>query len=146
MTEIGTDIVVSTTSARAALDGMSKGQLSVWSTFAGESHKDKIELFQAMTAAEPISDHLGEVINLNNVVAQVVEVENQDGLMVEAVRVILVSDDDKAYAGLSDGLFRSIQNLFGVLGMPNEWDAALPVVVTEEKSRKGFKFFTLKIA
>src|SRR5690606_1115300 len=116
------------------------------STFSGDDFATKAKVFDAITNPEPISDHLGETIQLANVVAQSVEVADDEGTLNEAARVILIDADGQAYAGLSDGLLRSIQNLFGILGMPNTWPGPLPVKVTEEKSRKGFKFFTIKLA
>jgi len=37
-------------------------------------------------------------------------------------------------------------NLFGILGQPSEWAGPLPITVVEQKSRKGYRFFTIKIA
>jgi len=124
---------------------LSAAEAGVFSTFKGEDFATRVKVFAAVTDAEPLSDHIGEVINLANVVAQNVEVhdDNTDS-MVKAARVILVDDEGKAYAAISDGLYRSLQNIFAIVGYPESWDGGVfPIVVKEVKSRKGFRFFTV---
>jgi len=140
------ELETTTTSVRSQLAGMNAGDVGVFSTFKGEDFKTRVAVYQALTDAEPVADHVGETIQLANVVAQAVEVADETGAVNETVRVILVDDKGKSYAALSDGLFRSIRNIFGILGEPQQWGQPLPVKVLEEKSRKGFRFFTLKIA
>ena len=133
-------------SMRSQVASMSSGNMGVFSTFKGQDFATKKKVLAAMTDAEPIAGHLGETIKLSNVVAQAVEVANeQTGELNDSVRVILVDDKGKAYVGTSDGLFRSLQNIFGILGEPDSWDESLAVKVVEEKSRKGFRFFTIKL-
>src|SRR5690625_913848 len=143
--EVSNEVVPTAQSVSAKIANMNAGEVGVYSTFKGEDFKTRVQVAQALSAAQPISDFLGETINLANVVVQAVDVADEDGTLNEAVRVILVDDKGKSYAALSDGLYRSLQNLFGVLGEPSTWPEPLPVRVVEEKSRKGFKFFTIQI-
>jgi hypothetical protein len=39
----------------------------------------------------------------------------------------------------------SLQNITGILGHPSSWEEPLPVVVTEVKGRKGYRFMTIKL-
>lgn len=153
MSETSNAIVVAesgeivTPSARQQVSNINAGDLGIFSTFKLDSQADKIALYSAVTDAEPISDNLGVVINVANVVAQVVQVQQESGQMAEAIRTVLVDGDGKSYAGLSDGLFRAIENIFGILGMPSTWETStIPMTVVEQKSRKGFKFYTVKLA
>lgn len=144
--EITSQDMQNVSTVRSELSSMNSGDVGVFSTFNGEDFETRKRVFDALTNPEPISDNLGKTINLANVIAQAVEVADESGATNETVRVILVADDGTSYAGLSDGLFRSIRNIFGILGQPDQWPAPLPVKVVEEKSRKGFKFFTIKMA
>ncbi len=133
-------------SLRNEIASMSAGDVGVYSTFKGEDFETRKQVLAALMDPQPIADNLGKTINLANVIAQAVEVADDNGVLNETVRVILVDDKGTSYAGLSDGLFRSIRNIFGILGEPATWPGPLPVKVTEEKSRKGFRFFTIKVA
>lgn len=153
MTEVSNEVVTvesngkSVTTARDQIANINADTATIFSTIKTDSLAEKMELFTALTNAEQISDHLGETINLKHIVAQVVEVGQEDGTMSEAVRTILIAEDGTAYAGVSAGLFKALENLLQVLGTPETWgNAAIPIQVVEAKSRKGFKFFTVKVA
>lgn len=133
-------------SLRSELASMSAGDVGVYSTFKGEDFDTRKKVLAALTDTAPVSDHLGKTIKLANVIAQSVEVADDNGVLNESVRVVLVDEAGASYAALSDGLFRSIRNIFGILGEPHQWPGPLPVKVVEEKSRKGFRFFTIKVA
>lgn len=138
-------------SVSATVQALKAGRSNVMSTFKGDSFTDKVAVIDAMTNAKPLSENLGTVINLKNVVIQVIEMPEEvngakTGKMVEAPRIILVDEDGTSYAAISNGILKSLENFFGVLGQPDEWPAALPIVVTEERSRSGFRFMTASIA
>jgi len=150
--DASTDVVVAAKegivalTSREQLTNLASGDNGIVSTFKGDSFADKVSVLKAVTDALPISENLGKPIALRNVVAQIVEIaDDKTGITVEAVRVILVDEDGTAYAGVSDGLFKSIQNIFGILGMPDSWPEGLRVAVVEKKSRNGFKFFTIAV-
>ena len=124
----------------------SNAAVAIASTFTGEDFATKVRVFDAVSNALPISEHVGETINLRNWVGQVVEVADEDGELQSVVRVILVDADGTAYAALSDGLYRALVNIAGVIGLPDTWSNPIAVKVVEQRSRKGFRFFTLKIA
>lgn len=152
MSEISTDIVSTpnhgtVATAREKVAGMDAGAATIFSTIKTDTLAAKMDLYTALSNAERIDDHLDEVINLKHVVAQVVEVTQEDGSMTDAVRTILIAEDGTAYAAVSSGLFKALENLLQVLGTPDTWgNAAIPLKVVREKSRKGFGFFTVKMA
>jgi len=146
-TAVSTDVVATGgMTAASKIDNLNAGALGIFSTFPQTDRAGQVAVYAAITDAEPIGDHLGTLINLANVVAQVVEVADADGNLVSATRMILVDADGTAYAGLSEGLYRSLVNIFGLLGNPSTWAEPLPVTVVEAKSRKGYKFYTIKLA
>lgn len=107
----------------------------------------KAKLYNALQSSERISDHLGEVIHATNVIAQRVQVQNDEtGEVNDTVRIIIVGDDGTSYAATSPTLASAFNTLFGVFGTPDNWEQPLPIEITEEKSRKGYRFFSVKIA
>ena len=141
--------VSSSNALLATLDTMRAGRSTVVSTFTDSSWETRTATFDAMTNALPISDNLGTVINLRNWVIQPVEmpVDEKDlskGTQL-APRIILIDEDGSAFAAISSGVLKSLENLVGAFGQPSEWPSSIPVVVTEQKSRAGFRFMTLSL-
>lgn len=154
MTEnVGTDVATVTDAEgtrEAALTvgeklaNINSGAVGVFTTIQGDDFAAKAQVLAAITDAEPLSEHLGETINLANIVAQAVEVaDDQTGELSQAIRVILLDDEGNAYAGLSEGLFRSIQNIVAILGQPHTWPHPYPMKVVEKRSRRGFRFYSI---
>ena len=85
------------------------------STFEG-----KIKLYSALQNSEKLSDHLNEPLHMVNAVALSVQVtDEQTGEAFNSVRVIIVTDDDKAYAATSPTLLAGLNTMFGIFGTPN---------------------------
>ena len=142
-------ILSSNNGLMASLDAMRSGGSMVVTTFEESNLETKLATFDAMTNAVAVSDHFGTAINLRNWVIQPVEmpVDDKDPSKGTALapRIILIDDDGSAYAAISSGILKSLENLVGVFGKPSGWPESIPVAVVEEKSRKGFRFMTLKI-
>ena len=123
--------------------------LGVYSSIDGSTFEGRVATLSALTDSEPAADHLGEEFSLKDVVVQTVTLTNEDprsGELVEdvALRVILVTDIGNLHA-ISNGLFRSVQNIFGTLGHPSTWPTTVKAKVVEERGRSGFRFMTLKV-
>lgn len=152
MSEVSTDVVGNgnggtIATAREKVAGMDSGVATIFSTIRTDSLAAKVELFTALSTAQPMEDHLDKTINLKHIVAQVVEVAQDDGSMTDAVRVIIIDEAGEAYAAISSGMFKALEEMIQVLGHPDTWNgAAIPIVVKAEKSRRGRRFFTVKMA
>ncbi len=123
--------------------------LGVYSTIDGSTFEGRVATLSALTDSEPVAEHLNEEFQLKDVVVQVVTMTDPDtatGELKESVglRIILVTDIGNLHA-ISNGLFRSIQNIFGTLGHPNTWPNTVKAKVVEERGRSGFRFMTLKV-
>lgn len=117
---------------------------SVFSTFVGDDFETKVSIFDAVTNAEDVADHLGETILLSNVVAQSITInDDETGNPIDVVRLVLVAEDGAAYGAISGGIARSLSTLFGILGQPNTWATSLPVKVVQEGTGTR-KYFTIK--
>lgn len=112
------------------------------STFDG-----KVKLYSALQNAEKLADHLNEPLHMVNAVAQSVQVtDEQTGEMINCARVIIVTDDGKAYAATSPTLLAGLNTMFGIFGTPNTWERPLAIKVVEHRSRRGYKFYSIETA
>lgn len=145
MTEQNEVEVYAPSTLRADIEALNHGG-GIFHTFAGADFATKVQVLDAMTNSVPVADNIGTVINLANVVVQPVEMVNErTGQPESQPRIILIDADGKAYHAISGGLFRSLQNIFGVLGKPETWNAPLPIAVDRVKGGKG-TFFTARVA
>lgn len=111
------------------------------------SFEGKVKLYSALQNAEKLSDHLNEPLHMVNAVAQSVRlVDNLTGDVTDSVRVVIVTDDDKAYSAISPTLLAGLNTMFGILGTPNTWEKPLCVMVTERRSRRGYRFYSIEPA
>jgi hypothetical protein len=134
-----------TNKALAQVDAFATGKAAVFSTITGTSQADKVKTLNALANATPVSDKLDQPFKLVDFVIQAVSVNDDDGSPQDAVRTVLVDDEGNAYSAVSTGLMTSLQNITGILGHPSSWEEPLPVVVTEVKGRKGYRFMTIKL-
>lgn len=112
------------------------------STFDG-----KAKLYSALQNAEKIADHLNEPLYMVNAVAQSVQVtDEQTGEMTNSARVIIVTDDGKAYAATSPTLLAGLNTMFSIFGTPNTWEKPIAIKVVERRSRRGYKFYSIETA
>ena len=123
---------------------MTDASAQLFSTISTATDEGREQIFAALAAAEPLADHLDEVIELRHVVAQMVELADAvTGEMGEHVRTILVTEDGACYSAVSSQITRTLGLLFGLYGRPETWDAPVPVVVRRQRSKNGFFFFNL---
>lgn len=149
-----TNEIVPSTPARAdnnslienRMAGLSGNRQMFATSFDTSNKEGQIKLLGAINDAEPIDEHLDEVINLTDFVAQIVEFVDEAGEMQEGIRVVLLDDAGNSYAAMSEGILKSLQTFVSVLGDPAGWKEPLPIKIVRVKSRRGFQFFTAKLA
>lgn len=104
----------------------------------------KMALYNAMQTPDKVDDHLNEELDVTNVLAQAVEVmNNETGEMRQSTRVVVVAEQGN-YAATSPTLAHAFGNLFTVFGTPNTWAEPLKLKIVERKSRNGYKFFDIQ--
>ena len=104
----------------------------------------KMALYNAMQTPDKVDDHLNEELDVTNVLAQAVEVmNNETGEMRQSTRVVVVAEQGN-YAAASPPLAHAFGNLFTVFGTPNTWAEPLKLKIVERKSRNGYKFFDIQ--
>jgi hypothetical protein len=142
-----TEVVLSANKALTSIASLKSGE-GIFSTITGTDMESKKSILNALTNATPVSESLGTVINLRNIIVQAVTVNDAaTGSPVDAVRIVLIDENGSSYACVSDGVMNSLRDIFAIMGDPSTWSEALPVAVKEAKgSVAGRKYFTLVIA
>lgn len=104
------------------------------------------ELFNALSAKSTnISEMIGKVINLTNVVFQGRNfTEEETGEFRKAMRVIFIADDGEVYHSYSTGILNSVKTFLSVYGTPDTWDKPIPVTVERVTLKSGGQTFTLR--
>lgn len=111
-----------------AVEKLASGKTTVFSTITGDDFETKMLVLEATTASLPLAEHLNKKIELVNVVVQVIDMVNEDTGAVESVpRSILIDKSGTAYHAISSGVFKSLENIFGILGQPSEWAGPVSV-------------------
>lgn len=131
-----TDVdVYSGSATAAAVQALSAGATNVFTTIKGDDVASKLAVFEATTASVPLSENLNKPITLANIVVQVIDINDTDDkgnpivdeqtgeVKVSTVpRTILIDKDGTAYHAISQGVFKSVENLTGILGVdPANW-------------------------
>ena len=103
------------------------------------TRKSKIAIYNAINSAdENLADHIGEVIEVVDVVAHPVTLaDEQTGEIVEALRTVLVAKDGKTYTAVSQGITNSLQRVFSIVGMPSWKDEPVKMKIKQVKTRNG---------
>lgn len=110
------------------------------------SQESASEVFKVISSAEPMADNIGKKINVVNYVAQIVDFFDENGAVNKGIRTILATKDGKAYSTMSQSVIKALQTYLSLAGEPSEWKEPATFTISEEKSRRGFKFITLTIA
>jgi len=139
-------VALSEDTARRDIASLQAGGQSVWSSIQGEDFESRLKVADAVVNSTPLRDHLGEKIMLRHIVAQATTIaDRQTGEITPVVRLVLIDEDGTAYNAMSGGLFKSIENLIGILGMPAYWPGPVPVKINRE-GKVGEQYYTLKFA
>jgi hypothetical protein len=134
--QMTTDVDVYAGSATAAaVQGLMSGVANVVSTITGEDVESRLALFEATTDSLPLIENLNKPIKLANLIVQVIDINDTDAngtpIVDEATgevkfstvpRTVLIAEDGTAYHAISQGVFKSVQNIIGILGKdPAKW-------------------------
>lgn len=122
--------------------GIERG--GMYCSLAAETQDERLAVYAAVSNAESLDDFIGTPIDVANVVIQSVEVEDEDGDTRDALRIVLIDDDGKAYGCMSNGVQTAVRNLMGIVGMP-PWYPSIRLVPMKKQGRNGYKFTTLEV-
>ncbi|WP_431806265.1 hypothetical protein [Bacillus pumilus] len=119
----------------------------IFSTIVAEDRKTKIKLYNAVNnSTASLSDHIGEVLEITDLVAHPIKVQQQDGSLVDALRTVLVAKDGTTYHSVANGVVDSLQKIIALVGAGSWADDPLKIVPKNVKTRNGFTTLTLALA
>lgn len=106
------------------------------------SRKTKVAIFNAVNGADDsIADHIGEVIEVVNVVAHPVELLDEvTGEVVNALRTVLIDKNGKTYTAVSQGITSALSKIFSIIGTPEDgaWEKEpVKMKIRQVKTRNG---------
>ena len=113
--------------------------------FNTDTMDGKMALYNAMQTADKVDEHLNEPLHVTNVLAQAIEVANQETGEINSSTRVVIHAEEGDFAASSPTLAHAFGNLFAIFGTPDTWDHPLVLKVVEKKSRRGFKFFDLEL-
>lgn len=106
------------------------------------TRKSAIAIYNALNSAdESIADHIGEVLEVVNVVAYPVTLaEDETGEIFDSLRTVLVTKDGKAYTAVSQGITNALARIFSIIGSPEcgAWEKEpVKMKIKQVKTRNG---------
>lgn len=105
----------------------------------------KMALYTAMQTSDKVDEHLNEPLHVTNVLAQAIEVANQETGEIDSSTRVVIHAEEGDFAAASPALAHAFGNLFAIFGTPDKWAAPVLLKVVEKKSRRGYKFFDLEL-
>lgn len=123
-------------------------ETGIFSTVDADTMEGKATVYKALNDATPLRDLVGETLTLKDVIVQRVEVETEEGDVVEQPRTSLITTSGDVYSATSNGIFSAVRNIIGIFGHPSTWEAPLKVVVEEKPARRNamYRYLTLSLA
>ena len=124
------------------IGGLSSARVSA-NNFEG-TPQELMLLELAATGPESVSggDMVGSVIEVEYWYAHRVEIEDKNGELIQAPRVVLIQPNGSAIKFLSGGVFDTLRLIVKYAGR-RRWKPALKFTIKEVKTRSGFKMLTL---
>lgn len=104
----------------------------------GGDRATKARIFNAANNPEhKVGDMINKVIMVKDILAEVIEIENEEtGEVEQAPRVVLIDDKGEAYQAVSQGIFNAVKNAIQVFGAPT-WDEPLPCLIKQVSVKNG---------
>ena len=106
------------------------------------TRKSQIAIYNAINSAdESLSDHIGEVLEIVDVVAHPVQIADEiTGEIVDCLRTVLMDKNGKSYTATSQGITNSLARVFSLVGMPDDgaWQKEpVKMKIKQVKTRNG---------
>lgn len=102
------------------------------------NRKEDAKIFAALNNPEfRLANFINKSIKISNVLVEIREILNNDtGEIETAPRVVLISDDGRAYQAVSKGIFNAVKNAFEVFGAA-PWEPPLEIEIKQIAVGKG---------
>lgn len=117
---------------------LSAQQTSMFCSIQGGTIEAKKAVFNASNNPDhKVGDYINKVIVVKDVLAELIEVKNEEtGEMEVTPRVVLIDVDGKSYQAVSKGIFNALKKAIAIFGSPT-WEDGLPILVKQVSVGKG---------
>ena len=117
---------------------LSAEQTSMFCSIQGGTHESKVAVFNASNNPDhKVGDYINKVIVVKDVLAELIEVTNDETGEVEVTpRVVLIDVDGESYQAVSKGIFNALKKAIAIFGAPT-WDEGLPCLIKQVSVGKG---------
>lgn len=117
---------------------LSAQQTSMFCSIQGGTIEAKKAVFNASNNPDhKVGDYINKVIVVKDVLAELIEVKNEEtGEMEVTPRVVLIDMDGKSYQAVSKGIFNALKKAIAIFGSPT-WEDGLPILVKQVSVGKG---------
>lgn len=117
---------------------LSAEQTSMFCSIQGGTHESKVAVFNASNNPDhKVGDYINKVIVVKDVLAELIEVTNEETGEAElAPRVVLIDMDGKSYQAVSKGIFNALKKAIAIFGAPT-WDEGLSCLIKQVSVGKG---------
>lgn len=131
--------------APAAPRALATSDAATWCSLQGADRATGLAVFDALSNAESLDDHVGEVITVHDLATQTVALTDAEtGEVRNTLRIVLMCDEGN-FATCSTGVYTSLNNLICAIGAPT-WEPGIPLRVEKKKGTRGYKFTSLVLA
>lgn len=121
-------------------NAVSELRQGILSTIQGNDRATLNRVYEAVSGAQQLSDHLGEPFNIADIVSQEIVPEPETDPVTGEVRqdapyirtVLVGPEGEPSFAAASKGIINSVTQLFQVYGHPSEWGEPVRVKAIEE--------------
>lgn len=138
-----TNAIMNTNDSTAIAPIESLTLTGMYSSVNPSDRAGKIALFNALNSPdESLSEHIGETIQVVDIILHKVELDEEDGTQREGVRTILIAQDGTSYAAVSGGVANAVQRILSVFGSPETWELPLGIKVQQKNTRNGVNKYT----
>lgn len=111
---------------------------SMYCSIQGGSHESQVAMFNASNNPDhKIGDYINKVIVVRDVLAEQIELTNEEsGEPETAVRVVLIDVDGESYQAVSWGIFNALKKAIAIFGAPT-WEEGLPLLIKQVSVGRG---------
>lgn len=117
---------------------LSENTTSMYCSLQAGTRAERAKVFNASNNPDhKIGDYINKVIMVKDVLAEQIQVTNEEtGELENAVRVVFIDDKGESYQAVSFGIFNAVKKAISMFGNPT-WDEPLPCLIKQVKVGRG---------
>lgn len=141
--ETKNEIMVSTDVARVdLLEQLKNPEANFYCSIKNDgTRKSQVAIFNAVQGEDEIANHIGETLEIVNVVAHpATTVDEKTGEVKEYLRTVLIDKNGKGYTAGSLGITSALSRIFNIIGSPDNgaWEKEpVKMKIKQVKTKNG---------